>query len=375
MATLALKPVNDTYKGSATADSINGMAGNDTLMGMVGNDTLLGGVGDDSLDGGVGDDVLWGGIGSDTLLGGKGNDHLRGNSGNDVLNGGAGNDVLDGGAGEDMVSYSGNLSDYEMTQDADNESWTIRAVQNRQGTGVDEGSDRLVDIEEIVFGDGQRVRLGEQPAMPDPSLTNSPKGQAVIDLGPDYGKLINPVRVDGDRYYYYWDLSGDGSLAGKKGEGYVNSVDSVNHNWLDQLFRQDINGKVEGENGAPLVYMGSDTDNVYRYATMNGVRLALPTVGNGDDFIGSDEFGYRNDGTAVIDMAANDTYDDYLAIWDAYNGTATTSGRSVVIPGWQSYGNYWTATPTASGHAAVTLTGQVNGLNDTAVVYVVLEVL
>jgi hypothetical protein len=32
--------------------------------------------------------------------------------------------------------------------------------------------------------------------------------------------------------------------------GYANSEDYVTHDWLDNIFQQDVNGRVEGKNGA-----------------------------------------------------------------------------------------------------------------------------
>ncbi len=553
MVTISLKPGNDTYAGTATADSINGLAGNDTLLGGAGNDSIDGGVGNDGLWGGIGADTLWGGEGSDYLYGGSGNDVLNGGAGRDGLNGGlgddsyqvddsvdeildsggddtvistidytlpveleqlilkgiafngvgngldnrltgneaanrlygdagndtllgmGGDDLLEGGRGEDTIRYLGTWGDYEIIQDRDNESWTIKDLRGTKGDGVDEGTDRLMDIESVLFADNETLLFGETVvsiseaevlegnrgsslakmtvSLQNPTLqtvtvdyatqdgtaqagsdykatqgrltfkpgetrkmiqipvtgdtgseldelvnvqlTNpvnatlghsaatlriindetAKKGQAVIDLGSQYGKLINPVTVDGGRVYYYWDVSGDGTSSDTKGAGYANSRDYVSHDWLDTLFQQDVNGRVEGENGAPVVYQDGNTDNTYRYATLNGVKLALPTVGNGDDFIGSGEYGYRN-GTAVQGTANNPTYDDYLAIWDAYNGTGTGTVMNGTPPGWVDDNFYWSATPAASGHAYLYLsTGGVNVTYDSLGTYVAVEVL
>lgn len=222
------------------------------------------------------------------------------------------------------------------------------------------------------------------------------KGQAVIDLGKNYGKLIKPVTVDGGRVYYYWDVSGDGTSGDTQGSGYANSSDSVTHDWLDQIFQQDVNGRVEGENGTPVVYQDGDTDNTYRFATINGVKLALPTVGNGDDFIDSGEKGARN-GTAVEGMIDNPTYDDWLAIWDGYNGAQAIWNRYDGTWVWKSdmdrgpyidgaplgwadkyYGftYYWSATPATSGHAGIILdAGDVGYSIDYSSMYVAVQVL
>ncbi|MEI6029310.1 MAG: Ig-like domain-containing protein, partial [Betaproteobacteria bacterium] len=140
-------------------------------------------------------------------------------------------------------------------------------------------------------------------------------GQSVIDLG-SYGKLIAPVQVDGGKWYYFWDRSGDGTSANT---GSLNGgSDYTTHDVLDGIFNQDINGVVGG---------GGDTTDTYRYATINGVHLALPTAGG----VTSPPYGAAGinayqPGTAVGSATAsngsnaeNATYNDLLAVWDAYN--------------------------------------------------------
>ena len=169
----------------------------------------------------------------------------------------------------------------------------------------------------LVFSNPTHARLDETAAQV--VIGNDDKPPAVIDLGKNYGKLIQPVQVDGDHYFYFWDVSGDGVANPPdgnthQGAGYANRYDYVTHDWLDRIFQQDVNGR----------YGDGDTDNTYRFATLNGVKLALPTVGNGVDRIvyGEEGHGYQN-GTRISGTASNPTYDDYLAIWDAYNGTGT----------------------------------------------------
>ncbi|MGI9213104.1 MAG: Calx-beta domain-containing protein, partial [Methylococcaceae bacterium] len=156
-------------------------------------------------------------------------------------------------------------------------------------------------------------------------VTSYSAGQPVIDLGSQYGKLIKPVQVDGGHWFYYWDVSGDGTSDNR---------DRVDHDWLDGIFQQDVNGWVNSS---------SDTDNTYRYATINGVKLALPTVG---DTLGN--WGYRN-GTAVSGNTSNENYNDYLAIWDASNGTATGIEIYGMPPSWPYY-YFWSATSGGAGH-------------------------
>ncbi len=174
----------------------------------------------------------------------------------------------------------------------------------------------------------------------------------VIDLG-DHGQLINPVFVDGN-YYYYWDRD-------KDGEGIVNGNpdfdDTFTHNELDAIFMYDANGNLRPDNL-------SDTNDTYRYAELEGYQVALPTYG-GDK---------SNDGTqtpTAIDNVPpgeiNPTYDDLVAIWDAFeskpdlpNGRTAENGTP---PEWAN-GIYWSATPyETTQHYAMDMTNGHGGTN------------
>jgi hypothetical protein len=157
--------------------------------------------------------------------------------------------------------------------------------------------------------------------------------------------------VDGGAFYYYWDLSGDGTSANT---GSLNGgVDWASHDVLNGVFNQDINGAVGG---------GGNTSDTYRYATLNGVHLALPTAGG----VTSPPYGLGGinnyqPGTAVGSATAdngsnaeNATYNDLLAVLDAYNGTAAGVYNNGTPSGWQA-SSYWSATSSASGHAVVAL--------------------
>jgi hypothetical protein len=206
------------------------------------------------------------------------------------------------------------------------------------------------------------------------SITLPPKaGDSVIDLG-SYGFLIAPVQVDGGKWYYFWDRSGNvssadtGSLNGSLNDG----VDYTTHDVLDGIFNQDVNGVVGG---------GGNTSDIYRYATINGVKLALPTVGG----VTSPPYGVGSyqPGTAVENATAaygsntvNATYNDLLAVWDAYNGPGTGVSRANgTPPGWLA-GSYWSATSSASGDAYVHLnSGYVYATYAQTDSYVALQVL
>jgi hypothetical protein len=183
-------------------------------------------------------------------------------------------------------------------------------------------------------------------------------GDAVIDLGAS-GKLIAPVQVEG-KWYYHWDRSGDGTSADI---GSLNGgSDQTTHDVLDGIFKYDSTGGLNP--GA-----GTNTTDTYRYATINGVHLALPTMNGGSAIpqgIGNPQNGtaYSFAG-AANDPAANSntTYDDLLAVWDAKNGVGLLPSDEVAATyvdgtpsGWQP-GGYWSATPAldASSHAYIFL--------------------
>ena len=135
-------------------------------------------------------------------------------------------------------------------------------------------------------------------------------------------------------------------------------------------------------------YGSTDT---YRFGTINGVNLALPTIGGAitSSPFGANGVGFYQSGTAIGSATAsngsnviNSTYNDLLAVWDAYNGTSTnTPTSSSWINGtpsnWKAEGYYyWSATPTTAGHAGFnTSSGFVQTLADTTSSYVALQVL
>jgi hypothetical protein len=179
-------------------------------------------------------------------------------------------------------------------------------------------------------------------------------GDPVIDLG-GFGKLINPVQVE-SKWYYHWDRSGDGTSANS---GSLNSgVDNVNHNTLDSIFNQDINGITNTTVANADGFFG--TTDTYRYATLNGVKVALPTYGgplNGSGQAAPPQgINQNQNGTAVANNTTTDnpTYNDLLAIWDSFNGVGTGTQIDGSPVGWKS--SYWSATPSTTGHVNVALT-------------------
>jgi len=96
------------------------------------------------------------GVSNDLLIGGPGANTLQGGPGNDFLFGGGGNDRLLGGDGIDTAVFTGNPVHYDLRLNADG-SWTSRHVRGTQT----EGTDTLINIEKVRFGNGQVFDLSK----------------------------------------------------------------------------------------------------------------------------------------------------------------------------------------------------------------------
>lgn len=157
-----------------------------------------------------------------------------------------------------------------------------------------------------------------------------------LDLG-DLGQLISPVSGDGG-WFYYWDRNSNNT-----------QDDQMDHDTLDAIFRY----AADGTPGS------GESDAQFRFAEINGYRLALPEAGETPVTSGS------RPSTSAYGSAINLTYDGLLALWDAGDGAPY---------GWDSHLMH-SATPTAEGHALVSMSGYVQtGWPDTAMAHVALQV-
>ena len=182
--------------------------------------------------------------------------------------------------------------------------------------------------------------------------TSSPAGQPAINLGAGNGQLIHGVQVEG-KWYYVWDRNSD------------NVHDGNDYITMDDLETIAGIGNIDESN---------------RTFTLNGVQLRLPTDGLAGSTLTSSG---SKPGTSWsnatpgwnTDPSSNATYDDLYAIWDAFNGTGSGTNMTGVPSGWYN-DFYWSATPSASGHAVVYLSdGYVNVHYDSGNNYVAFEVL
>lgn len=94
---------DDVVRGGVGVDTLYGNEGNDRVLGDEENDTIFAGEGNDIVFGGSGDDVIRGGNGNDLLFANEGDDEVYGEAGNDVVRGNEGNDTLDGGNNADRL--------------------------------------------------------------------------------------------------------------------------------------------------------------------------------------------------------------------------------------------------------------------------------
>jgi Ca2+-binding RTX toxin-like protein len=215
---------DDNLTGDDLNNGIKGGAGSDTLSGGAQVDTIYGGAGNDAINGGEGFDILDGESGEDTLdysekttsvyvalngstqvhttvsgvtedvvknfenvTGGSGNDTLIGDNNNNVMAGGSGNDTLNGGTGSDTVVFTGALSDYRISYDANNLTFLVSdKVSGRDGT------DTLNSIETFRFSDGSRSASDFIDTTPPLVSTFSPSdGATSIAVGSNITLTFN----------------------------------------------------------------------------------------------------------------------------------------------------------------------------------------
>lgn len=173
--------LSDELYGDASDNWFRGLMGNDTIDGRAGSDSVsyarTGGAGDISIklipgqnasipngvvvdlaigvavDGEGGTDTLisienvYGSLGNDSIGGGESANNLSGGEGDDTLIGAGGDDVLDGGSGTNIAVYSGDRSDYVITNVGT--SWIVEDIRG----GRPDGADSLTNVRFLQFSD------------------------------------------------------------------------------------------------------------------------------------------------------------------------------------------------------------------------------
>jgi predicted Zn-dependent protease len=99
-------------------------------------------------------DFIFGRSGDDIIDGRQGRDFIHAGNGDDTVRGGHGDDTIIGGKGEDTAQYRGNLSDYQITQNADG-SLSIQDLRSCN-KHMSDGADTVRNVENFQFADGIR---------------------------------------------------------------------------------------------------------------------------------------------------------------------------------------------------------------------------
>jgi VCBS repeat-containing protein len=229
--------------------------GGTQITGTAGADTLLGTNGDDVINGGAGNDIIRGGLGRNTLIGGDGNDELIvdliPSNGNTILNfyelarteffGGGGNDRLVGGgvSTQNIAIYTGKFGDYIY-------NGTLGTVTDTNLTDGDEGTDILVNINQLVFSDIV-VSIGINPNnRPFPGTPDHVEGVVASGSSTSFD-ILGTALIDLDGQPLTYSL--------------VNSDGSAAPSWLtvDQNTKKIIATPPAGTSGVfELILVGSD---------------------------------------------------------------------------------------------------------------------
>jgi hypothetical protein len=224
----------------------------------------------------------------------------------------------------DKVFALEDISSAKVTSDG-----TLTVVLNNANSIT---SDTNYGLASTAKADSFDVKTGFLKDAAGNAATTDGKNNAygdVIDLGAANGKLIAPITLTstqvngGPKTYYYWDYSGDGTSANLKGDGYNQNTDKQTHDALDLIFKNNSSG---------VANTGSNTTNTYRYGTLMGISLALPTGPGGSGNLNND---------SNVNMS-----NDFAAIWDV---KATSFKGNGVPSSWASE-HYWTATSQGGNH-------------------------
>lgn len=120
---------------------------------------------------------------ADLLIGGAAANKLDGGQGDDWLWGAGGDDTLNGGDGKDTVGYFQNKLEYDVRLQPDG-SWVVRHARGAK----DEGSDKVLNVEQIRFGNGETFDLKKK------GLTYQTDFAFVVDTTGSMGPFIGAVR-------------------------------------------------------------------------------------------------------------------------------------------------------------------------------------
>ncbi len=214
--------------GNFAGNVLKGEAGNDDITGYKGADTLFGGEGEDVLDGGEDADVL------------------NGDAGDDFLEGGESSDTLNGGDGEDVAIFNSSQVDYQISRNVNDDN-SVQLVVKYIGSGMNEGTDILNNIEMLKFGDDEAVNVADVKDTVIPEVTVNP-----FDFSESTTSQITSGSDNADSI-----LGGSAldKLSGGKSDDTISG--NAGNDWLSG---GDGNDVINGNDGDDFIYVGAGVD-------------------------------------------------------------------------------------------------------------------
>jgi hypothetical protein len=247
----------------------------------------------------------------DTILGTIFNDHDIGGAGNDTITGGPGNDIIDGGSGFNIATYTGNLSQYQISQVGS----SIQVTDLRSGSP--DGLDELTNIQELQFAD--RYETAPTVTASDRTAT---RGQSFVASSLF---SVSDAENDATTNYALWDAAGD------TGYWLINGVAQSDGVEIDITAAQFAQTTFQSASGADHLWVraydgtlwGSWT-GFYVTAPIDHAPAVAATVAN---------YGatHNQNIAATILFSVSDADNDAITAYQLWDSTAdSTSGHWVV---------------------------------------------
>ncbi len=153
----------------------------------------------------------------------SGDDSILGTIRNDVMTGGIGNDTLNGSSGTDIATYAGLSTEYSMLTGGG----TFQIRDDVTVTGEDEGTDTLISVETLRFGDGQTVGI-TSPIILDLdgngiATISAAESDAQFDLDGD-GLADDTSWISAGDAFLFLDRDSNGTMSGVEEISFVDDV-------------------------------------------------------------------------------------------------------------------------------------------------------
>lgn len=208
------------------------------------------------------------------LDGRGGNDTLTGGAGNDVLIGGEGRDVLIGGAGTDIALYTGQFSDFRITdlgggqfQLDDRAGSQSRDTVEVEWAVFDDGALRFSDMAFLDLSAVDDIFAGagvHSPGTPTPPVTETPTPDPVPEVGAPTD-TVGPILRGTDGKDTFVVTEANTTVHGGRNWDVVKS--SVDFTLSDDVEKLELTGSAAIDatgSGSDDLILGNDGPNVIR---------------------------------------------------------------------------------------------------------------